>query len=329
MLEQWRKHKDSCRLLLIVVVLFTLFSTTTATFARLSNLMVVLQKCVELGLLSIGMTVCIITGGINLSSATLCSLNTVVIAVLTVNCGLPIGISVLVALMVSMACGLLNGYLVAYLKVAPMLATLGTQSMFAGIGLVLTNGGAISGLPIGYTMIGNAKLWGVFPVQVFILVAAALVVGFVTARTRLGRKLFLVGTSSTVAIFSGIRSARSIVLAYIISAAMSFLAAVVISSRLASGRPDVADAFLMQSIAAAILGGASVTGGKGSVGNCILSVLVFCILSNGLVQLLTVNAVFIENIILGLLLIVLLTGNMLNLRIFTGLSAASKVDVQA
>ena len=307
-----KRYRDSYMLILIVAALFLLFAFTTPTFARFSNLMAVLQKCVELGLLSIGMTVCIISGGVNLSTAALCSLNTVVIAVLTVNCNVPVALSVMASLVVSLLCGMLNGYLIAYLNVAPMLATLGTQSLFSGLGLVLTKGGAISGLPIGYTMIGNAKIGGVFPVQIFILVAAALAVGFFTSKTAEGRKLFLVGTNPVVATFSGIRSARSVLLAYVVSSIMSFLAAVVISSRLASGRPDVADAFLMQSIAASILGGASVTGGKGSIGNCMLSVLVFCILSNGLVQLLPTNATFIENLILGSLLIALLTWKAVN-----------------
>lgn len=315
MLKTINKHRDTLTLLVIAVVLFGFFTLTTTTFSKFNNIMIVFQKCVELGLLAIGMTVCIIIGGINLSSAALCSLCTVVIAFLSVKMGLPEWVALIVAFVVAIVGGLINGYLIAYLKVAPMLATIGTQSVFTGVGLVLTKGGAISGLSKSYQMLGNAKLGGFFPAQLFVLIAAALVMAFFCKYTRSGRRLFLVGTSPTVANYSGLDSRKTIVIGYLISAVMSFLAAVVISSRLGSGRPDVADAFLMQSIAAAVFGGASIDGGKGSIGNCMLSVFCFSILSNGLIQLLPSNASFIEDLMLGLLLLALLSSKLFKFKL--------------
>lgn len=295
----------------VALLLFVVFALFSKTFFNLANIMNVLQRCVELGLLSIGMTLCLMTGGINLSLPALCSFNTVIIAMFSVNLGLPVVSGILVSLLASILGGLLNGYLIACLKVAPMLATLGTQACFTGLGLVLTGGGAISGLPASYTYLGNGKLGGFFPAQLVVLIIVAAIMMFFMKYAGAGRKILLVGTNSKVAEFCGINSTRIIITAYVISSFMAFLAAVIISSRLASGRPDVADAYLMQTIVATILGGASVAGGKGSILGCLLGVLVFSLLSNGLVHLLTANAGFYAEVVNGVLLLALLSSQML------------------
>ncbi len=295
----------------IALALFAVFSLFSTSFFNLSNIMTVLQRCVEVGLLSIGMTLCLMTGGINLSLPALCSFNTVIIAMFSVNLGLPVTVGIAVALIASILGGLLNGYLIACLKVAPMLATLGTQACFTGLGLVLTGGGAISGLPASCTFLGNGKLAGFFPAQFVVLIVVSAVMMYFMKYAAAGRKILLVGTNSKVAEFCGINSTRIIIMTYVISSLMAFLAAVIISSRLASGRPDVADAYLMQAIVATILGGASVIGGKGSISGCLLGVLVFSVLSNGLVHLLTANASFYAEVVNGALLLALLSSQML------------------
>lgn len=292
---------------LTMVALFAFFALTTKNFLRVGNMMQILQKCVELCILTIGMAMCIIaTGGVDLSVASLCSFNTVVIALLYVRAGWPLFGAFAVALVASLVCGLLNGYLIGFLNLAPILVTLGTQALFTGLGLMLTGGMAISGLPRAYTFLGNYKLGGVFPVQVFFLIVIFAVMYVLVTHTRLGRHMYLVGTNRTAADFSGLRSRRTILVAFTLSSVMAFLCAIVLCARLATGRPDLANNYLMQALAAAVFGGISITGGKGSLLGCLLGVAIFQMMSNGLTLMIHSNAAFYEQIMIGVLLLGLL-----------------------
>lgn len=292
---------------LTLVVVFVFFAFTTKNFLRLNNMMQILQKCVELCILTIGMAICIISsGGVDLSVASLCSFNTVVIALLYVRADWPLFGAFWMALVVSLACGLLNGFLIGYLNLAPILVTLGTQALFTGLGLMLTGGMAISGLPRTYTFLGNYKLGGVFPVQVFFLVVIFAVMYILVSRTRLGRRMYLTGTNRAAADFSGIRTCRTILAAFTMSSMMAFLCAIVLCARLATGRPDLANNYLMQALAAAVFGGISITGGKGSLLGCLLGVAIFQMMSNGLTLMIRSNASFYEQIMIGVLLLGLL-----------------------
>ncbi len=290
-----------------LMVLFTIFAITTKNFLRVGNMMQILQKCVELCIVTLGMAICIITsGGVDLSVASLCSFNTVIIALVYVRGGFPLFVAFGMAFLASLICGLLNGYLIGYLKLAPILVTLGTQALFTGLGLMLTGGMAISGLPRSYTFLGNYKLGGVFPVQVFFLIAIFAIMYVIVTHTRLGRHMYMIGTNRTAADFSGIRSRRTIMIAFTMSSIMAFLCAVVLCARLATGRPDLANNYLMQALAAAVFGGISITGGKGSLLGCLLGVMIFQMMSNGLTLLIRSNASFYEQIMIGVLLLGLL-----------------------
>lgn len=294
-------------LFILVIILFLFFSISTNIFFQLRNILLIFQKCVELGLLTFGMAICLISGGIDLSIGTLCSFNTVIIALFNAKMGLPIPIALLIALSFSLMCGLINGYLIGYIKIAPMLVTIGTQALFAGMGLLITSGGAISGFNNTYTYIGNGKLFGVFPVQIFILIFVFFVILIFTQFTRTGRCIYLIGSNSNVARFSGINRERVLMIVYTTSSIMAFFCAIVLSARLATGRPDIADNYLMQTLAAAIIGGVSISGGKGSMSGCILGVLVFQILSNGMVHMISINASYYEQVMIGILLLGFLT----------------------
>lgn len=292
---------------LILLIFFVFFSVTSKNFFTVMNMMQILQKSVELCILTLGMAICIITtGGVDLSIASLCSFNTSLIALMNVRAGFPIPLALAVSLAVSLSCGLLNGYLIGYLNLAPILVTLGTQALFTGLGLLLTSGTAISGLPASFTALGNSKLGGVFPVQVFFLVAVFAIMYLITSRTRLGRNMYLTGTNRVAADFTGINSRKTILITFTLSSMMAFLCAIILTARLATGRPDLANNYLTQAIAAAVFGGISITGGKGSLLGCALGVLIFQMMSNGLTLLLPSNASFYEQIMIGVLLLGLL-----------------------
>lgn len=300
-------RNNEVQLLIILMAFFLFFSITTDKFLSVMNIMQILQKSVELCILTLGMAICIIAvGGIDLSIAALCSFDTSLIALMNVKAGVPIPAALLFSMIVSVLCGLVNGYLIGYLNLAPILVTLGTRALFTGLGLLLTDGMAISGLPAAFTAFGNTKLGGIIPVQIFFLAAVFLAMYLIVERTQLGRNMFLVGTNRMSADYAGINSRVTILITFTLSSIMAFFCSVVLTARLATGRPDLANNMLTPTIAAAMFGGVSISGGKGSLSGCAIGVLIFQMMSNGLTLLLPSFASFYEQIMTGVLLLGLL-----------------------
>lgn len=300
-------HNNEVQLLVILMAFFLFFSITTDKFLSVMNIMQILQKSVELCILTMGMAICIIAvGGIDLSIAALCSFNTSLIALMNVRAGVPIPVALVFSALVSILCGLINGCLIGYLNLAPILVTLGTRALFTGLGLLLTDGMAISGLPESFTAFGNTKLGGVFPVQILFLVVVFLGMYLIIEHTQLGRNMFLAGTNRISADYAGINSRITILITFALSSLMAFFCSIVLTARLATGRPDLANNMLTPTIAAAMFGGVSITGGKGSLLGCAIGVLIFQMMSNGLTLMLPSFAVFYEQIMTGVLLLGLL-----------------------
>lgn len=301
------KIKKSVRqelpLLGIILLLGIVFSLVSDSFLSTNNLIGILRKSTELMLLAFGMTGAIIAGGTDLSIGALCSLDTVLIAFFHVNAGLPMWLALILALLASLLVGAANGFLIGFLRIAPMLATLGMQAMLLGVGLVITSGSVISGFPDSYVDFSNGRAFGVIPYQLFLLLAVIIVMHLIYSRSRLGRKIYLVGTNPSVAEFSNISYKYTVLKVYLLSAAMAFLAAVVLSSRLASGRPDIATAYLMPAIGASVVGGVSMSGGKGTIIGTMLGVILYMVISNGLLQFVPQNATFFENVVTGLMIL--------------------------
>lgn len=302
-----RSIRQELPLLGIILLLCVVFSLLSKSFLSTNNLIGILRKSTELMLLAFGMTGAIIAGGTDLSIGALCSLDTVLIAFFYVNARLPMWLSLLLALLASLLVGAVNGFLIGFLRIAPMLATLGMQAMLLGVGLVITSGSVISGFPDSYINFGNGRAFGVIPYQLFLLMAVLVVMHLIYSRSRLGRKIYLIGTNANVAEFSNISYKYTILKVYLLSATMAFLAAIVLSSRLASGRPDIATAYLMPAIGASVVGGVSMNGGKGTIVGTALGVILYMVISNGLLQFVPQNATFFESVLTGLMILGILS----------------------
>lgn len=294
-------------LVVVILMLGVVFSILSNSFLSANNIIGILRKSTELMLLTFGMAGAIIAGGTDLSIGALCSLDTVLIAFFHVNAGLPVFLALVVACILSLLIGVINGVVIGCLKVAPMLATLGMQAVLLGLGLVITSGSVISGLPDWYIAFGNSRAFGIIPYQLFLLIPIAVFMYLLYSRTRLGRQIYLVGTNAQVAEFSNISVKWTIIKVYMLSALMAFFASVVLSSRLASGRPDIATSYLMPAIGAAVVGGVSMQGGKGSILGCALGVILFMVISNGLLQFIPQNATFYESVVTGAMILGILS----------------------
>ena len=298
------KNKNEIVLALIFVLIFLVFSLISKHFFTLTNVMGLFSQMVELGLLTLAMAASMLSGGMDLSISAICSLCTVMLGVFIGRVGMPDAVAVLLTLAVALLCGAFNGFLVGYLKVNSMLATLGTQSLFAGIGLVISNGVTVSIPNTTFALFGRTKLFGFFPLQILMLFLAIVASVLVFNYLIVGRRIYLIGSSVEVARFSGINLRKNLFITYMFSAAMAFVASLVFASKISSGRADVADGLLLKTVSASVFGGVSTLGGIGTIGGAMLGVAVITIISNGLDM---INASsYLQQVVIGALLFIVL-----------------------
>jgi ribose/xylose/arabinose/galactoside ABC-type transport system permease subunit len=274
-----KDNQNMVVLLSFLAILLVLFSVFSSSFFKFGNLMQISAQMVELALLTIGMSVCVISGGFDLSIGSLAGLGSVCLAMM-ITAGINMWLALPLVALALMLCGAFNGLLIGYLNLNPLLVTLATSSLYAGIALGVSSGKAISGLPDYFFVFGQGYV-GFIPVQVIILVVILVVSIILINYTPWGRRVYLIGSNPQVARFSGIDLGWNTLLVYIFSAFLAFLASVVLTSRLATGRADLGSVYVLPAVSAAVFGGVKVSGGSGSVLGAIIGVTTFAVISNG------------------------------------------------
>jgi ribose/xylose/arabinose/galactoside ABC-type transport system permease subunit len=306
-LKSWFSNEIMLFVLLLALVAF--MSTQSEVFFTSGNLLQITVQLAELGILALGMTLIILTAGIDLSLGNLVGLLAVVTGFF-LNKGMPIGLAIVCVLLIAVVCGFFNGFFIAKLKISPILVTLATMTLFNGIALALSKGKAYSGFPEAFYVFGQKSVAGI-PVQTLILVAAIVTIWFVMEFTPWGRSVYALGSSEKAASYSGIAVSRVLIGVYIVAAVLAALVAIIMTSRVATARADMGSIYLMQSISATVLGGTILSGGKGKVIGTILGCCIFAVLSNGL-NLMDVEP-FIKDVIQGgILIVVLLIQNIMS-----------------
>ena len=271
--------------LLIIVAVAVLFSFTLGgSFYSVGNFQSISSQLPILGMLALGMGITMLTGGINLSiiaGANACSL--VMAAILVAHPNQPeyVALALLAGLAVALVIGGLNGALIAFIGVSPILATLGTMTLIAGLNILLSNGAVISGFPPLIQFLGNGDLFGVpFALLLFLLVAFALWV--LLEQTTLGRSIYLLGSNEQATRFSGVNTARVQITVYIFSALLSWGAALLMMSMFNSAKAGYGESWLLVTILASVLGGVNPDGGFGRVIGMVLALIVLQMLESGL-----------------------------------------------
>ncbi len=303
------------RLLVIVIVLSGLFSLANPdTFPTGRNVRSMALQSSEIGILAIAVAVTMLTGGIDLSINSTANL-TGIVAGLTLTALAPQGVAlamtaaIIAGLLVGAACGLLNGFLVAIVKIPAILATLGTFTLYAGIGTAITEGSTVFGIE-AFQFIGNGNVLGI-PMPLIILVTAAFIVGLILSRTRYGFETYMLGTNPTAARYSGINNTMVLLKTYLIAGMLSAVAGLIILGRTNSANVGFGDTYVLVAILIAVLGGVDPYGGSGRIVGVLLAVFALQILSTGLNQLLRdfSGANFFKEFSWGLLLLVVLLVN--------------------
>jgi len=259
------------------------FGATGGSFLSVANAFEVLRLSVELGLLAIALTPIVVSGGIDLGVGSMMGLSAVVLGLLWRDGGMPIGVAAALALAVGAAGGGLTAFLVARLRLPPLVVTLGTFSLYRGLAEGLTGGiDNITGLPSSFTWFGQGYLAGVVPVQLLVLVVISVAWAVVLHRTPFGRSLYAIGLSPEGARHAGIPVARRLGILYVFSGLVASLAAVVYVAHLGQAKADAGTGYELYAITAVVLGGASIAGGRGTIGGTVLGLLCIAVLQNGL-----------------------------------------------
>jgi ribose transport system permease protein len=288
-----------------VVVLFAVFSITAPNFFTVRSVLSLALQTSAITIMGIGETFTIITAGIDLSIGSVIALSGT-IAVMAANAGVPIWLSMIIGLLVGVVCGLLNGLMITKIKLPPFIATLGMLMVARGVALTITNAMAFPA-PEEFGQLGNGTIFGTGPefpgisYPVLVMIAVAIIFSFYLSKTQLGRHTYAVGSNEEAARRAGINVNRVKIIAYIFSGMLAALVGIILASRMATSQPNSASGYEMNAIAAAVIGGASLMGGVGTIGGTVIGSFIMGILTVGLTML-GANY-FMQLIVVGLVVV--------------------------
>ena len=285
-------------LLFVFLLLCLALSMLSDRFLQISNLVNILRQASIIGIISIGMTLVILTAGIDLSVGSILALSAVIGAD-WMKGGQPVLLSVAVSLAVGAILGAINGVIITRGRIPPFIATLGMLTVARGLTLMYTQGQPITGLPKEFRFIGAGTL-GPIPMPIVIFALTFLMVYIMLTRTRLGEYIYLLGDNPTAARLVGIPIHRMIVLVYAVSGLLSALAGLVLIGRLDSAQPVIGMGYEFNAIAAVVVGGTSFAGGEGTLIGTVLGALLIETLNNGL-NLLNVSSLW-EQVVKGIVI---------------------------
>ena len=278
----YRKILLDYNMVIVLSVIFLFFALTTGdTFLRSKNLLNVLRQVSINGLVATGMTLVILTGGIELSVGSVIAFSSVLTAIVANESNLAWGLAIPLGISVAVCVGIITGFFVSFLKIPPFIMTLAMMTIARGCAFIASNGKPISGVNKKFLFIGKGSLLGL-PIPTWILIAAILITFCLLKYTSFGRYIYAVGGNENAARISGINVRIVKLGVYVLAGFFTGVASVVLTSRISAGLPQVAQGYEMEAIAAVVLGGTSLSGGKGSIWGTLIGVLIIGFIANGM-----------------------------------------------
>jgi ribose transport system permease protein len=293
--------------LLVIVVVFSIAGSPN--FLTYGNVLAILYSTVVIGTLALGTTFVIITGGIDLGIGTGMALCAVMSGVMIVNWDFPWPLGVLGTILFGGLIGLVNGFNISVLKIPPFIATLAMMLVAQGLALVLSHSTPIyfNDVP-SYSKISRGELIPQFPNAVLVLAVVALVAGVLLNKSILGRYTYSIGSNEEATALSGINVRKWKIVVYTFAGLFIGLAGIMISARLGSAQPATGMGYELQAIAAVVIGGTSLAGGKGSIVGTLIGALIISVLNNGL-QIMSIPQEW-QNVILGCVILIAVYADM-------------------
>lgn len=308
-----REYKTEFSMLAIFAVFFAVMTFVSPYFFTSKNVMNVMSQISSTALLAIGMTIVIITSGIDLSVGATLGLSGMIGCMVLMNTqNLLLGILVILA--VSMLVGLINGILIGYLQLPAFIVTLGTMQVCRSLDYVISNATTASKFPEIYSVLGKGKIGGSFPVYILFIFGMFAIFIWIMGKTKYGRFLYAIGSNAESARLTGINVKFNVMIAYVISGLMCGLAAWMMTSRLMACDATYGDGMEMDAIAAAVIGGTSMSGGKGTLWGTIIGVFLVGFLRNSL-NILGVNPYWQGTVIGAVIVVAVLAEKLSKLRV--------------
>lgn len=297
------KYMSELTTVIALIILMAVITIINSNFLTANNLLNLLLQVTSNALIAFGMTFVILTGGIDLSVGSILALSSALTAGL-LGSGMPVTLAILISLILGCILGMMNGLLISYGKLAPFIVTLATMTIFRGATLVYTNGNPITkGLSdtFLFQFLGQGYIVGIpFPVIVMFIVFIVLYV--LLHKTAFGKSVYAIGGNEKAAYISGVKLNKVKIIIYSISGMMASISGLIITSRLSSAQPTAGASYEMDAIAAVVLGGTSLSGGKGRILGTLIGALIIGVLNNGL-NIIGVSA-FWQQVVKGVVILI-------------------------
>jgi ribose transport system permease protein len=287
-------------MVVVMLLVIAYFSYRSARFGTLENWQTIAIAAAPFALIALGQTLVILTGGIDLSVGSVIAVSAMAAAATVKDRPEQLAVAVLVGLLVGLAAGCVNGFLVSRLNVPPFVATLGMLTTASGLAFVIGGGAPINGLPESFGAIANTRVVGI-QLPVLVMIVGIVALALVMSRTAFGMRVYAVGGNRVAAELAGVKVRRVLFTVYALSGLLAGLSGVILASRVISGPPTLGAGYELDAIAAVVIGGASLMGGRGSIWGTALGLLLIQTLNNGF-DLLTVPAYW-QSVIKGVLIV--------------------------
>jgi ribose transport system permease protein len=295
---------------LSLILLFVALWIASPNFLTATNLSSVVRQTAVINIMALGMTIVIISGGIDLSVGSILGLAGL-LGTMAMEAGASIVVGVGVGLLTGLVCGFLNGIMITQLKIAPFIVTLGTLGIYRGAALIISNGLPVHNLPPAFSFLGEGNILGI-PFVLWLLVICGVAVHITLEHTRLGRYAFAIGSSPAAAVYAGIPVTFHITAVYAIGGLLTGLGGMIEASRLMTGQPTAGTGYELQAIAAVVIGGGSLRGGEGSVVGTLVGAFIMGLLSNGS-DLLGISN-YVQQVVIGAVIILAVAADELRKR---------------
>lgn len=264
------------------IALVIVFSILSPAFLSLNNAMNIVRQISMLGIITVGFTFVLLGGGLDLSVGSQIAIMDVTVAMLIVNLGVNPFIAVIIGLAMTTAIGFFNGYVISKTGIPPLIGTLAMMTALRGATFLMSKGYPIYGIPDRMKLIGQGNIFGIIPVPGVIMVVVIILGSLLLNKTYIGRHFYALGSNAEATRLAGINIHFTRTLTYTLLGFLTGIAALVMLCRTGSGQPNIADGFEMNVLTAAVLGGVSVNGGKGTISGAIIGAATIGILNNGM-----------------------------------------------
>lgn len=327
LLAIYRKDRHISRLVIMIVAWMIFMAITRfSKFYTVINFTTMASQFPEFGIMALGGMLCMITGGIDLSSVGVANVTSITMGMFMKTQMVEGSISAFtmiaafaMAICIGLVVGAINGVLISKIKIPPILTTLGMNQLVTGISMVITGGNAVSDLPMNYAETINQKLikiipgkrgvmQGVLPVQLIFFVVIALIIWFLLARTSFGKKIYMIGTNENVARFSGVKVDQMLIKTYAISGICAAIGGMIMLANYNSARSDYGSVYTLQCILIVVLGGVDPKGGRGKISGVLLAIILLRLLETGLNRFPQISSYYI-NLIYGAVLLLVMVLN--------------------